>query len=40
MRIIPLLIASCLVTTACVRTSTDPVTGRVDVDVESPTKQG
>ena len=40
MRIIPLLIAGCLVTTACVRTSTDPVTGRVDVDVESPTKQG
>jgi hypothetical protein len=25
---------------ACIRTRTDPVTGRVDVDVESPTKQG
>lgn len=25
---------------ACVRTRTDPVTGRIDVDVESPTKQG
>jgi hypothetical protein len=25
---------------ACVRTRTDPVTGRVDVDVESPTKRG
>ena len=40
MRIIPLLAATCLVATACVRTSTDPVTGRVDLDVESPTKQG
>jgi hypothetical protein len=25
---------------ACVRTAVDPVTGRMDVDVESPTKQG
>ena len=25
---------------ACVRTRTDPVTGRVDVDVESPLKRG
>ena len=28
------------VTTACVRTAVDPVTGRMDVDVESPTQQG
>ena len=25
---------------ACVRTRTDPVTGKIDVDVESPTKKG
>ena len=25
---------------ACIRTRTDPVTGRLDVDVESPTKRG
>jgi hypothetical protein len=27
-------------TAACVRTAVDPVTGRMDVDVESPTQQG
>jgi hypothetical protein len=25
---------------ACVRTRTDPVTGKIDIDVESPTKRG
>lgn len=35
-----MLIATALLTVACVRTSTDPVTGRVDVDLESPTQQG
>lgn len=39
MRIISLLLATCVIT-GCVRTSTDPVTGSVDLDVESPTKQG
>ena len=29
-----------LFSAACVRTRTDPVTGKVDVDVESPTKRG
>lgn len=38
MRILPLLLAATLF--ACIRTTTDPVTGRVDVDVESPTKRG
>ncbi len=26
--------------TGCIRTTTDPVTGRVDVDIESPTQRG
>ncbi|HEY0972696.1 MAG TPA: hypothetical protein VGE02_17130 [Gemmatimonadales bacterium] len=39
MRVVTLILAAGLVT-GCIRTSTDPVTGRVDVDVESPTKQG
>lgn len=39
MRIFSLLLATCIVT-GCVRTSTDPVTGGVDLDIESPTKQG
>jgi hypothetical protein len=39
MRIIPLLLVAGLVS-GCIRTSTDPVTGSVDLDVESPTKQG
>jgi hypothetical protein len=34
------VIAAALLAGACVRTRTDPVTGRVDIDVESPTKQG
>ncbi|MDF1504701.1 hypothetical protein PYV61_17215 [Roseisolibacter sp. H3M3-2] len=29
-----------LLSAACVRTRTDPVTGKVDVDVESPLKRG
>jgi hypothetical protein len=29
-----------ILASACVRTRTDPVTGAVDVDVESPTKRG
>ena len=29
-----------MLSAACVRTRTDPVTGRVDVDVESPLKRG
>lgn len=39
MRIIALLLATSVIV-GCVRTSTDPVTGGVDLDVESPTKQG
>lgn len=39
MRAIGLLCAAILAT-ACVRTSTNPATGKVDVDIESPTKQG
>jgi hypothetical protein len=39
MRRLSLVLIGCL-TVACVRTRTDPVTGRVDVDVESPTKKG
>ena len=34
------LIATALLTVACVKTTRDPVTGAVDVDVESPTQQG
>ncbi|MGZ9193056.1 MAG: hypothetical protein ACXW65_12425 [Gemmatirosa sp.] len=34
------VVAAALMAGACVRTRTDPVTGRVDIDVESPTKQG
>ena len=40
MRTATILFVGCLVTSACVRTRTDPVSGRTDVDVESPTKQG
>ena len=40
MRRILLIAAAAALTTACVRTAVDPVTGRVDVDVESPTQQG
>ena len=40
MRRIMLAAAAAVLTTACVRTAVDPVTGRMDVDVESPTKQG
>lgn len=39
MRRIPLLFAM-LALSACVRSSTNPATGEVDVDVESPTKTG
>ena len=35
-----LLIGTALLTVACVRATRDPVTGSVDVDVESPTQQG
>lgn len=34
------LIVVALLATACVRTRTDPVTGRMDVDVENPMKKG
>lgn len=34
------LVLAATLSAACVRTRTDPVTGRVDVDVESPTKRG
>jgi hypothetical protein len=34
------LTALTVLTAACVRTSTNPVTGRMDVDVESPLKKG
>ena len=34
------LVLVALLSAACVRTRTDPVTGKVDVDVESPTKKG
>lgn len=40
MRKITLLFATTLALGACVRTSTNPATGGMDVDVESPTKQG
>ena len=39
MRIIPILLVLGA-TVGCVRTSRNPATGRVDVDVESPTKTG
>ncbi len=39
-RIMLAAVAAAALTTACVRTAVDPVTGRMDVDVESPTKQG
>ena len=35
-----LLASLSIATTACVRTHTNEATGRVDVDVESPTKKG
>ena len=35
-----LLASLSIATTACVRTATNEATGAVDVDVESPTKQG
>ena len=38
-RLVPMLLAAGLLG-GCIRTSTDPVTGKVDLDVESPTKQG
>ena len=34
------LVLAATLSAACVRTRTDPVTGRVDVDLESPTKRG
>ncbi len=34
------VVCAALLAGACIRTRTDPVTGRVDVDVESPTKKG
>ena len=34
------LVLVMLLSAACVRTRTDPVTGKVDVDVESPLKKG
>lgn len=39
MRTMALMLAA-LTLTACVRTRTDPATGNVDVDIESPTQQG
>lgn len=40
-RLLPLAAAVVLAAgTACIRTAVDPVTGRMDVDVESPTQQG
>ena len=38
MRTIPLL--AVLALAACVRTSSDPATGKIDVDIESPTQKG
>lgn len=34
------LICAAMLAVGCVRTATNPATGAVDVDVESPTKQG
>lgn len=39
MRIVSLLFVAC-VAAGCVRTARNPATGKVDVDVESPTKKG
>ena len=35
-----LLVAAALLASGCIRTRTDPVTGKTDVDVESPLKKG
>ena len=40
MRKITLCLAAVLALGACVRTATNEATGKVDLDVESPTKQG
>ena len=34
------MLAAAVLAAGCVRTSTNPATGEVDVDIESPTKQG
>lgn len=34
------LLLAVFATTACVRTTRDPASGKIDVDVESPTKRG
>ena len=39
MRILPLLLLAATAV-GCVRTSTNPATGKVDVDIESPMKKG
>lgn len=39
MRTLAMLCAA-VIATGCVRTATNPATGKVDVDVESPTKKG
>jgi hypothetical protein len=39
MRTLAMLCAA-VIATGCVRTATNPATGKVDVDIESPTKQG
>ena len=39
MRTIALLFAACTLA-GCVRTQTDPATGKIDVDVESPAQKG
>ena len=39
MRTLAMLCAA-VIATGCVRTATNPATGKVDVDVESPTKRG
>ena len=39
MRVLSLLFVAC-VAAGCVRTTRNPATGKVDVDVESPTKKG
>lgn len=39
MRIAPVLLVACL-SAACVRATTNPATGKTDIDIESPTKQG
>ena len=39
MRMLTLLFTACLAA-ACVRTATNPATGEVDIDVESPTQRG